>query len=106
VWLNWIALRRSDAHPVGTVQATLSKDGGRWTAQVAWVIGVDFQRQAFASEAARALITWLQRRGAASVVANIHPDHRPSAVVAIRAGLRSTPEKVDGEQVWRATAPP
>ena len=46
VWLNWIALRSSDAHPVGTVQATLSKDGGRWTAQVAWVIGVDFSARA------------------------------------------------------------
>ena len=62
------------------------------------------QRQGFASEAARALVKWLQRRGAASVVANIHPDHRASAVVAIRAGLRPTPEEVDGEQVWRATA--
>jgi hypothetical protein len=31
VWLNWIASRRSDAQPVGTVQATLptTRDGGR-----------------------------------------------------------------------------
>jgi RimJ/RimL family protein N-acetyltransferase len=104
VWLNWIARRRSDAHPIGTMQATLTNDGGRWTAQVAWVVGVEFQRQGFASEAARALVKWLQRRGAASVVATIHPDHRASAVVAIRAGLRPTAEEVDGEQVWRATA--
>ena len=103
-WLNWIASRRSDAQPVGTVQATLTNDQGRWTAQVAWVIGVAFQRQGFGSEAARALVEWLQRRGAATVVANIHPDHRASAVVAIRAGLLPTPEEVDGEQVWRAMA--
>jgi RimJ/RimL family protein N-acetyltransferase len=99
-WLNWVVRRRSDAQPVGTVQATLT-DGGR-AAHVAWVIGVGWQNQEFASEAASALVDWLWQRGAREVVAHIHPDHRASAAVAARAGLEQTDEEADGETVWRA----
>jgi RimJ/RimL family protein N-acetyltransferase len=103
MWLNWIVRRRSDAQPVGTVQATLTMNDGESTAAIAWVIGVDWQSQGFASEAARALVNWLRQRGADNVVAHIHPDHRASAAVAMRAGLRLTDEQADGERVWRAS---
>jgi RimJ/RimL family protein N-acetyltransferase len=102
VWLNWIVRRRSDAQPIGTVQATLTTKDGQSIANVAWVIGVDWQNQGFASEAARALIDWLRQHGAHNVIATIHPDHQASAVVATRAGLQPTDEHADGEQVWRA----
>jgi RimJ/RimL family protein N-acetyltransferase len=92
---------RSDAQAVGTVQATVTTRDGRSTAAAAWVIGVDWQNQGFASEAARALVEWLQQNGADEVIACIHPDHRASAVVATRAGLRPTSEERHGEQVWR-----
>jgi RimJ/RimL family protein N-acetyltransferase len=101
VWLNWIVRRLSDAQPVGTVQATLDTSDGRSTANVAWVIGVEWQKQGFASEAARALVDWLRRWGVDRIVANIHPDHQASAVVATRAGLQPTGEHANGEQVWR-----
>jgi RimJ/RimL family protein N-acetyltransferase len=100
VWLNWIARRRSDAQAVGTVQATLTDRQGTWTAEVAWVVGVDFQGRGFASEAAQALVAWLQHRGVATVEAHIRADHGASAAVATRAGLRPTADEVDGEQVW------
>jgi RimJ/RimL family protein N-acetyltransferase len=103
VWLNWIVRRRSDTQPIGTVQATLTTRDGQSTANVAWVIGVDWQNQGFASEAARALIEWVRQHGADDVIACIHPDHQASAVVAARAGLRPTDEQRDGEQVWRAS---
>ncbi len=104
VWLNWIVRRRSDMQPIGTVQATLTTRDGRSTANVAWVIGMDWQNQGFASEAARALIEWVRQHGADEVIACIHPNHRASAVVATRAGLRPTDEQRDGEQVWRASS--
>jgi RimJ/RimL family protein N-acetyltransferase len=104
VWLNWIARRRSDSQAIGTVQASLTDQDGRWTAHVAWVVGVPWQRQGFASEAARALVEWLRDQGAHEIVANIHPRHRASAVVAAHAGLRPTDDDVDGEQVWRVPA--
>jgi RimJ/RimL family protein N-acetyltransferase len=102
VWLNWIVRRRSDAQALGTVQATITMRDGESTANVAWVIGVDWQNQGFASEAARALVGWLRQQGANNVVAHIHPDHHASAAVAMRAGLRPTDEEADGERVWRA----
>jgi RimJ/RimL family protein N-acetyltransferase len=102
VWLNWVVRRRSDRQPIGTVQATVTMSDGESTANVAWVIGVDWQNQGFASEAALALAGWLRQRGADNVVAHIHPDHQASAAVAMRAGLRPTDEQADGERVWRA----
>ncbi|HJW59363.1 MAG TPA: GNAT family N-acetyltransferase [Actinomycetota bacterium] len=101
VWRNWIVRRRADARPVGTVQATITRDNGGWAATIAWVIGVPWQGQGYAAEAARALVGWLARRDAREVVAHIHPDHAASARVATRAGLLPTPDQVDGEQVWR-----
>lgn len=100
-WLNWIVRRRSDAQPMGTMQATVTTRDGETTATVAWVIGVDWQNQGYASEAARALVLWLQERGVESIVAHIHPDHHASAAVATRAGLRPTDDEADGERVWR-----
>ena len=102
MWRNWIVRRRADSQALGTVQATLTVRDGRHTAHVAWVIGVEWQNQGFASEAARALVDWLGHQGVDEIVAHVHPGHRASAAVAARAGLRPTDELADGEQVWRA----
>jgi RimJ/RimL family protein N-acetyltransferase len=93
VWLNWVIRRRSDTQPIGTVQATLTSRDGQSTANVAWVVGVDWQNQGFASEAARAMIEWLRQHGADEVMACIHPDHQASAVVATRAGCGPSPAR-------------
>jgi RimJ/RimL family protein N-acetyltransferase len=102
VWLNWIVRRRPDSQPIGTVQATLTTREGQSTAKVAWVVGVDWQNQGFASEAVRALVDWLRQHGSDKVIASIHPDHQASAIVATRAGLQPTDECAEGEQVWCA----
>lgn len=100
VWLNWIVRRSSDEEPLGSVQATLTTKNGQSIAAVAWVIGVKWQGLGFASEAARALVEWLRQQGLQAVTANVHPDHRASAQVAARAGLRPTDALAGGEQVW------
>jgi RimJ/RimL family protein N-acetyltransferase len=105
LWCNWVARRREDGQPVGTVQATLTRDGGRWTAAIAWVVGVPWQRRGYATEAALALVGWLGGQEVDEIVAHIHPGHLASAQVAARAGLRPTPDQVDGEQVWRLPVP-
>jgi RimJ/RimL family protein N-acetyltransferase len=100
--MNWVVRRRSDGRPVGTVQATIVEDGGdRTTAWVAWVIGVSWQGQGFAAEAARALVARLREQGVNEIAAAVHPGHTASQRVAARAGLSQTDETVDGEQVWR-----
>ena len=101
VWLNWIVRRRADGRPVGTLQATLIDHEDRWTAYIAWVVGVEWQGQGFASEAARGLVAWLHQHGIYDIVAHIHPDHHASARVAANAGLQPTDELEDGERVWR-----
>jgi RimJ/RimL family protein N-acetyltransferase len=101
VWRNWIVRRRADGRPVGTVQATIGRRDRGWTAEIAWVVGLRWQGQGYATEAARALVAWLGRHDVHEIVAHIHPDHLASAGVAAQAGLRPTGDQVEGEQVWR-----
>jgi RimJ/RimL family protein N-acetyltransferase len=100
---NWTVRRRADGRAVGMVQAAFS-DQGR-AAEIAWAVGVAWQGQGIASEAALAVVGWLERRGVATITAHIHPDHHASAKVATRAGLRPTGEYRDHEgireQLWR-----
>jgi RimJ/RimL family protein N-acetyltransferase len=102
VWLNWIVRRRSDSQPVGTMQATLRNGAHGWTAEIAWLIGVPWQNQGLASEAAAALVAWLRTGGIEDIRANIHPEHAASEAVAAHAGLEPTDDEVDGERVWRS----
>jgi RimJ/RimL family protein N-acetyltransferase len=102
-WHNWIVRLLATGEAVGTVQATLVAD--RSTAEIAWVIGVPWQGRGYASEAARAVVTWLDGIGLATIDAHVHPEHAASEKVAARAGLSLTDELVEGERVWRrATA--
>jgi RimJ/RimL family protein N-acetyltransferase len=100
-WLNWIVRTKDDSAAVGTVQATVRRGDAGSRAHVAWVIGVPWQGQGFASEAACALVEWLRAGEIESVFAHIHPAHEASAAVARRAGFEPTGDVVDGETVWR-----
>jgi RimJ/RimL family protein N-acetyltransferase len=105
IWLNWIVRLRGTRQPVGTVQATMISKAAVWSAWVAWVIGAPWQGLGYASEAAAALVSWLRGQGVAIVNAAIHPAHQASQRVARAAGLKLTSDEVEGEQVWRVTAP-
>ena len=101
-WLNWVVRRRLDSQALGTVQATVRSAQGRRVARLGWMIGIPWQGNGYASEAAVALVEWVQRQGIDEIGANIHPGHRASEIVAERAGLRQTEEEFEGERVWRA----
>lgn len=98
-WRNWIVRRLEDRELVGVLQATIDDDGRH--ALVGWDTGVPWQGRGYASEAADAVVRWLDRRGVVTVEAHVHPDHVASARVAARIGLELTDEIVDGERVWR-----
>ena len=102
-WRNWIIRREPDQAAIGYVQATIA--GGDTRAEIAWVVGLSWQRQGFAAEAVRALVAWLDARGVTAIEAHIHPDHAASAAVARRAGLVPTAQTHDGEQLWRRISP-
>jgi RimJ/RimL family protein N-acetyltransferase len=100
VWHNWILRLMKSGQAIGFVQATVTAD----TADVAWVVGADWQRRGYASEAAVEMCRWLRETGISSLTAHIHPEHDASARIAEKAGLRRTAEvDADGEVVW---APP
>jgi RimJ/RimL family protein N-acetyltransferase len=97
-WRNWILRREPGGEAVGYLQATITGEGRR--AEIAWVVGLPWQGQGYASEAAKALAGWLDARGVAAIQAHIHPEHAASAAVARRAGLRPSGVIEDGEQLW------
>lgn len=97
-WHNWILRRQPGGQAVGYVQATIA-DQGR-CAEIAWVVGLAWQGQGYATEAAQALVGWLEDRGVGVIQARIHPRHATSAAVARRAGLRPAGITEDGERLW------
>jgi RimJ/RimL family protein N-acetyltransferase len=56
---NWTVRRRSDGRAVGMLQAAFSDEGR--AAEIAWAVGVPWQGQGIASEAAGAVVGWLER---------------------------------------------
>jgi RimJ/RimL family protein N-acetyltransferase len=97
VWHNWILRLAETGIAVGFVQATVNGNA----ADVAWVVGVGWQRQGLATEAAMAICGWLAAHGVERFTAHIHPDHVASGRVAAAAGLQPTDEvDHEGEVVW------
>lgn len=104
-WCNWVIQLHGQACLAGTVQATISAGAGPGdpAAEVAWIVGTSWQGQGIGTEAARALIAWLERRSVRHVFAHIHPGHHASAGVAAAAGLTPTGHWQDGELEWSLT---
>lgn len=101
VWHNWILRLKTSDQAIGFVQATVTGD----TADLAWVVGTDWQRRGFASEAAVEMCRWLTEVGIVSLTAHIAPDHVASEHVAATAGLRRTAKvDPDGEVIWASAA--
>lgn len=96
-WHNWIMRRTDTDEVIGFVQATVV-DG---VADIAWLVGVEHQRQGFAVEAVLAMIAELENRSVRRFAAHIHSDHRESQRVAAAVGLEFTGAlDNDGEEIW------
>jgi RimJ/RimL family protein N-acetyltransferase len=107
--LDWVARRLADAQVVGMLQAIFS--GAGRSAELAWLVGVPWQGQGLASEAATAVVAWLDARGVEQVTAWIRSDHHASEAVAAHAGLavtdetRTTDKHQHIERLWRRRLP-
>ncbi len=104
-WLNWVVINRNTGKPVGFVQATVEVDGSGLVADIAWVVSPNWQGQGIASEATRAMVTWLRSNGVHRLTAHIHPDHQASMKVAQSQALHATSSKKDGETRWESQQP-
>lgn len=96
LWLNWLIWQVEEDEGVGFTQATVLPTH----AYVAWVVGTRWQGRGYASEAASALVEHLRTLGVPEIRACVHPSHVASRRVAQNAGLRATPDVIDGEEVW------
>ena len=108
LWVNYVARRRDDGRLVGLAQATVSRESesNYGTCEVAYLIDPPAQRRGLGTEMMSGFCVELHETlHPAEFTANIHPGHTASEAVAKALGLVPTDERVDGERVWRATAP-
>lgn len=109
-WLNWMMRRVADERLIGTIQATLCRPAsgrleapasGRLQAELAWVVGTEYQGNGYAREGALAAMIWLRAHGVDGFFAHIHPGHTASMRVAQALGLSATAiVSDDGEVRW------
>jgi RimJ/RimL family protein N-acetyltransferase len=97
LWLNWILHLRSENQLIGHVQAGVSSDH----ADVAWVVGVHWQKRGFATEAATEVLEFLRRLDVRRVRASIHPENISSIKAAQHLGLQPTKDRSNGEVIWQ-----
>jgi len=95
-WLNWLVSLVENDDPIGYVQATVIES----EADIAWVIGSQWQGNGYASEAAIALVEWLRIIDTKVIRSFINPNHEASQRVASNAGLDNTESVEDSEEVW------
>jgi RimJ/RimL family protein N-acetyltransferase len=95
-WLNWIIRVRESNVAIGFTQATIAEN----KACIAWVVGTSWQRNGYASEAARAMINWLKKTGITKIEAHIATDHVASKKVAENVGLHETDHFCGTEKIW------
>lgn len=96
LWLNWLVILEETATPIGYVQATVSEN----YADVAWVIGSEWQSNGYASEAALSIVQLLGANGVKTIRACINPDHVASQRVAGYAGFSKSDLVECDEDVW------
>ena len=101
MWLNWIVALQSSDTAIGYIQATISQTH----AEIAWVIGLDWQGKGYASEAVSALVAWLKANEVDDIRCSIHPEHVASQGVASNCGLKKSDLLDDSEEVWLSTLP-
>lgn len=102
-WLNWvIAAHNRPERFIGYVQATVTERESIWEADIAWVVGREYQRRGLATEAAGAMMQWLRTTGVERLIAHIDPAHSASARVAQKLRLAPTGTIVDGETRWQS----
>lgn len=96
LWLTWLLFTKESHTAIGYVQATVEE----FHADIAWLVGSQWQRLGYASEASSALSSWLSASHLNMITAHVHPDHISSQKVAKAAGLYNSGRVHDGEEVW------
>ena len=97
LWFNWAVSLRVHQLLIGYVQAGIHSD----YADMAWVVGSEWQQQGYATEAAKSVLEFLQQNGVREFRASIDPAHQASIKIAERLGLSKTSESYGKELLWK-----
>jgi RimJ/RimL family protein N-acetyltransferase len=97
LWFNWVLRLRAQNKLIGHVQVGVLPNH----ADVAWFLGKQWQHQGYATEAAKAVQSWLLQRGVREIRASINPRHTASIKIAERLGLLQTTELSGAELIWK-----
>lgn len=100
LWFNWVLRHQPTGRAIGLVQVSVSTQEKATVAEIAWIVGSDYQGRGYACQAAETVVSWLDEIGVESVIAYVHPDHRASMAVATSIGMRPTTTVKDGELRW------
>jgi RimJ/RimL family protein N-acetyltransferase len=95
-WLTWIVHLKTQNACIGYVQATVTEA----EADIAWLIGTNWQGEGYAKEAVAMLVSWLREQRIKRLTAHIHPNHKASQWVAKSVGFFCTDACHEGEEVW------
>lgn len=104
LWINYVARGRADDRLVGLAQATVhgAREARAGTCEIAYLVDPSVQGRGFGTEMMHGFCAELRETvRPAEFTANILPGHAASEGVAHALGLVPTPDRVDGEQVWR-----
>lgn len=108
LWINYVARGSGDGGLVGLAQATVRRvsEARFGECEIAYLVDPPAQRHGFGTEMMSAFCVELhETMNPAEFIAHIYPGHTASERVAEAVGLTPTTDQVDGELVWRATAP-
>jgi RimJ/RimL family protein N-acetyltransferase len=106
LWINHVARGRDDSGLVGLAQATVqeAREARAGTCEIAYLVDPSAQRHGFGTEMMLGFCAELRESvRPAEFTAHILPGHVASEGVVRSLGLTPTPDRVDGEQVWRTT---
>ncbi|HJQ00779.1 MAG TPA: GNAT family N-acetyltransferase [Jatrophihabitans sp.] len=104
LWLNWAVRITANMMVIGYVQTTVAEQ----QADIAYVIGLPWQRQGYGREATAAMVDYVVAEfGIATVRAWIADGHIASQRVAQATGLAASDERdADQERLWIREMPP
>ena len=102
-WNNWIIRLISSGEAIGFIQVTTVDS----EAEMAWVVGVPWQGNGYAAEAARAVrdscLAGDTQQYVAAVICHIAPDHEKSERIARSLGMSPTTRRHEGERRWETS---
>jgi len=95
----WAVVLKDSGRMIGDCGVTMQNIHGKICPEIGYHIRADFQRQGYATEAARACRDWTFRHTTFGVLYSyMHTDNLPSVAVAVKNGMTLADEYTDADE--------